>query len=52
MDEDTKVAEIKRIKLEQARLRHTQNPSVNDRKLAKRKQKLKQQYWKVVGESR
>ncbi len=52
MDEDIKVAEIKKIKLEQTRLRHTQNPSVNDRKLAKRKQKLRTQYWKVVGDSR
>ncbi len=52
MDEESKVADIKRIKLEQTRLRHAQNPSVNDRKLAKRKQKLKQEYWKIVKESR
>ncbi len=51
MDEETKIAEIKRIKLEQTKLRHAQNPSVHDRKLAKRKQKLKQEYWKIVKQS-
>ncbi len=52
MNEDNKVADIKRIKLEQTRLRHAQNPFVKDRKLAKRKQKLRTEYWKIVRESR
>ncbi|OLS13612.1 MAG: hypothetical protein RBG13Loki_2765 [Promethearchaeota archaeon CR_4] len=52
MDEKTQIADIKRIKQEQTRLRHPQNPSVYDRKLEKRKQKLKQEYWKIVKESR
>lgn len=52
MDIESQTADIKRIKLEQTRLRHTQNPSVYDRKLAKRKMKLKQAYWKIVKQSR
>ncbi len=52
MAEESKIADIKKIKLEQTRLRHVQNPSVHDRKLAKRRQKLKQAYWKIVKQSR
>ncbi|HMF30716.1 MAG TPA: hypothetical protein VKK79_04845 [Candidatus Lokiarchaeia archaeon] len=48
MDEDSKISIIKRIKLEQVRLRQRQQPSVKDTKLEKRKKKLARQYWDVV----